>query len=103
MQGKIEEIEEKEFQDKPYLRARIDGNWYSVWNRIDIFKSFGIGKEIGFEIEEKGKFKNIVSFYDISKKSVENLSVKDLNIESYRKGCNDTINKIIKKLKEMKE
>ena len=61
MQGTIEDIEEKEYNNKPYLRVKIDGEWYSVWNRIDIFKVFKIRDEICFEIEEKGKFKNIVS------------------------------------------
>ena len=48
---------------------------------------------------EKGKWKNIRSIKHITK----NLSVKELNIESYIKGYNEAIHDIIKKLEEMKK
>jgi len=94
MQGKIEQIED----NKKYARVKIDDEWYSAWDDVkEEIKDLGVGSIIDFRFTEKGKYKNIKN---INKKS-QNLSVKELSIESYTKGYNDALNDIKKKLDKM--
>jgi len=99
MQGKIEQIEEKEYQGNPYLRIQIDGAWYSAWgDLVSTILKIGIGTEVTFETIQKGKYENIINI-----KKLTRPSVKEHKIDSYVAGYNDAVKDIIKKLEGMKK
>ena len=99
MQGKIEVIEEKEYQDKPYLRVQIDGKWYSAWDEIvPAILNIGTDSDVDFVTIQKGKYENITSIEKIVRPSV-----KEHKIDSYVAGYNDAIKDIIKNLERMKK
>jgi len=59
MKGKVEEIaRESSRKGDDYLRVKIDGETYSIWNQ-DYFDVLHEGDTIQFDYKESGQWKNI--------------------------------------------
>lgn len=62
MRAKIEELELKDSERGDYIRAKVNGKWYSVWDpdvRAIMETAEDTGAEVDIELTTKGKWTNI--------------------------------------------
>jgi len=82
MKGKIEfRKDNKSKSGKEYISYKIDGEWYSDWNK----STAQAGDEVEFEYEEKGDFKNITSINVIGKEGSSPTTQSEQKFTDYTK------------------